>query len=850
MKSIEIKNFLMILFFLLLMNFQMMGKNQVQALDLEKFFIDLKNAVEKQDLKAISSFYDQNQTEFFNKEMNKWKNIFSFSSTKDLKIKYYLLGGNEKERIIIYEMSSPDPLFSLLFANTIRPYVLRKTNEGWKLCAEKRLSDFYLPLAEEIDTAVNPSGHEIYVTQKLRLSAVRDNIPAVFFLLSDELKVTSCSERGKSLPFDQAGYILHVKRPLSKSEEKLTLTVKYDGRVERYEACNDHYVQERGGILRSENFWHISLSTYDEFLPRPAKITIDLPNDFFAVADSGRLLSCKEKGSRLIQRWDVLPADSLNLGFIFYNGWVRRTYETGMNKLIFCLDKDSKLEGDKVITLAENVMKIYQEMFGKIPVHDFYLLDYDFGFNRENYIPADIASIPHELAHFWWNFPEELWLSEGFATYAESLYTEKTKGQPSFYQALDSLKKKAIRSIKAGLDLPLVGSGYHSLLYNKGALVVHALKLELGDSLFFKTLQSFMAKFHKKGPTWKDLCSIAETLSGRDLKFFFEQWLLRSGLPQLELYYEVTKDGERFRINGKVIQQGLFYRLSSKLVISGKGKEEKHDLFLDREEASFTFPLSFEPEVVDLELEKGIPCFLKGAGLSARKSSLEEEGNKALLSHEYERALENFKKLLELSREEEEIASASYNLAKALFGLGRYSEASDRFKKALDYAHLPQNTRCACVLYLGKTSLCEGKLEEAKEYFNQLIADVYVPESYKTDAARFSQYLGLIKPSNEVIKLIDTLQKATNEKDEATLKSMNRWLPKDKDITSLAKYPFTDFKLRIELVLDAGDNKYYVECFASGMRGKTFLCGDFIILVQKIDEEIRLIDVVKIQMST
>ena len=831
-----------------------MAKGCLQASSLEDFFTNFKRVVENQDLKAISSFYDQNQADFFKKEINKWKNIFSSALTKDLKVKYYLLGGNSSERFVIYDISSSDPLFNLIFSNTFtsHPYILRKINEAWKFYGDTRLSEFYIPLEEEVNTVIDPLAHEIHVMQRVKLKSVRSNVPALVFLLSDELKVSACSEEGRNLQFEQFGHLLCVERPLIKLEDESILTVKYAGKVEKYKECNNHYIYNSGGILRSVNFWHLSLSSYEELLLRPVKLTIDLPKDFFAVANSGQLIFSKENGTRLIQKWDIPAADSNLLGFIFYNSWTMKTYDTGINKLILCFDKDSKLETGRIIALSVDIMKTYQEIFGEISIRDFYILDYNFGFNRKNYIPADINILSHELAHLWWDFPGEWWLNEGFAVYAEFLYVERSKGQSEFLQKLNALKKEMSRTMEGGVDLPLVGSGYHKLLYSKGALVVHALRMELGDSLFFKTLKNFIAKFYDKNPTWKELRSTAENLSGYDLGFFFDQWLLRSGLPCLELQYEVFKDGKRFKVSGKVTQEGLFYRLSSKLVISGSGKEKKHELLLDKSEVSFTFPVFFEPEIVDLEISEGIPCVHEGAGLSAKKSSLEEKGIKALDTHDYERAVENFKELLNLTLEKSESALTSYMMAKALFGLGRYSDTAEQFKQALNYADLPLNYRYASILYLGKSSLCDGNREKAIEYFNRLIATPDAPEYYKTEASRFSQYLGLIKtPPNGVKRIIEALQKAINEKNESALKALSRWLAEDKQIhiISLGKYPLSDFQLRVELVLDAGDNKYHIECFASGVLRKQIISGDFIILTQKINEEIELIDVIRIQMK-
>jgi len=852
MESIKILRSFHVVFCALLISFPETGKNFAQSSSPEDFFANFKNAIEARDEKSISSFYDQTQAEFFNSEMSKWKNIFYTASPKGLKVKYFSMGGEGSEQIVMYDFSSSDPLFNMLFSATIHPYILRKTDAGWKFYKDMSINQLYIPMAEEINVAIRPITREMNVIQKIKIKSTHEKVPAVVFIINDELRVDSCSEKGKKLGFEQFGYLLRIDRPLKRSGEQLELQVKYGGKVEKYQMLNNHYISETGGILRSENFWHLSLASWEEYLPRPIKLTIDLPEDFNAVSDGGRLAFSKKEGNRLIQRWDIPPDDSLFVGFIFYNGWKIRDYTTGINRLFLCLDTNSKLEVKKIVESVLDIIHFYKQMFGVIPLRDYYILDYDFGFHRNNYVPAKTKILPHELSHLWWSFPGELWLSEGFAEYSDALYLERTKGHDVFQRRLQALKQEMIQIMEGGLDVPLAGSGYNQLIYTKGALVVQALRLELGDFLFFKTLQDFISKFHNKNVTWKDLYHIAEATSGRNLGFFFEQWLLRSGLPKLELEYETIQDGKTFEIKGKVMQKGSLYRLSSKLEISGQGLKEAHELLLDKTETPFAFLVSFKPETVDLNVGEGVPCIIKGSGLSAKKGTLESEGVKALNKHDYEKALENYAELFKLPLGKEEKALASYHMGKILFGLGKYPEAAEQFKQALSYAELAQDYHYAAILYQGKSSLCAGERELAQEYFHQLISLPEVSEYYKTEASRLSQYLGLVKPPQEgTIRLVKELQKAINEKNEAELKIFGERLPKDKkaDIESFGKIPISNFKLKIELILAAGDDEYYVECYATGTLGERVFGGDFIILTQKVDKEAKLIDVIRIQMN-
>jgi len=134
-----------------------------------------------------------------------------------------------------------------------------------------------------------------------------------------------------------------------------------------------------------------------------------------------------------------------------------------------------------------------------------------------------------------------------------------------------------------------------------------------------------------------------------------------------------------------------------------------------------------------------------------------------------------------------------------------------------------------------------------------IIAKPDTPEDYKTEAERFSQYLGLLRPPlNSVTKFVERLQAAITNKNGTAIKALCLPLSKEAEIrimTLVEKNPLEDFRFRIELVLDAGSNKYHVECFATGALGKQIFSGDAILLLQKVNGQIRLIDLIRIDMK-
>jgi aminopeptidase N len=175
----------------------------------------------------------------------------------------------------------------------------------------------------------------------------------------------------------------------------------------------------------------------------------------------------------------------------------------------------------------------------------------------------------HEIVHQWFgDMASEksfahLWLSEGFATYLTDIYFEQKYGKDSAYTRLEKDREDVIRFVKEN-NHPVVDStsDLMSLLnansYQKGSWVLHMLRHEVGDTTFRKILQSYYNKYKGSNADTRDFEKVAETISGKDLKWFFDQWLYRGGVPELEIKTDIGKD----EIKVKVKQGVDVYRLT------------------------------------------------------------------------------------------------------------------------------------------------------------------------------------------------------------------------------------------------------------------------------------------------
>ena len=179
-------------------------------------------------------------------------------------------------------------------------------------------------------------------------------------------------------------------------------------------------------------------------------------------------------------------------------------------------------------------------------------------FYRENFVTDNQrqeATIVHEIAHQWFGNSvtegnwHHVWLSEGFATYLTDMYYEYKYGQDVFKSRMKSERNSVIRYAKRNYS-PVIDTtitDYMALLnpnsYEKGGWFLHMLRKELGDELFMDCIRTFYEKYKYSNALTADFQNIVDSLASKDMNLFFEQWLLKTGHPVLNIsWYQKKKN--------------------------------------------------------------------------------------------------------------------------------------------------------------------------------------------------------------------------------------------------------------------------------------------------------------------
>lgn len=331
---------------------------------------------------------------------------------------------------------------------------------------------------------------------------------------------------------------------------------------------------------------------------------------------------------------------------------------------------------------------------------------------------ASTRLLANTVAHQWWGSgvsPTTLgdaWITNGMSRYAELMYLEQTAGKA----ALDS----AINDVEAGAlaydTVPLASLGgldpfspqFQSMTLEKGAMVFHMLRWEMGDAVFQRFVQALVKQHANASVSAPELETLAENISGLPLTAFFSQWLDGTGAPRYINSYSVFRLGgdKGFRTVGSVSQDLDLFSMPVELRIETEGKTVDRRVDVSGNAAQYSIETFGRPTKIIVDPNHWL--LQNTPELAIRTSIL--LGQEALGQGDQRGAIAAYQKALALDRGS---SLANYRLAEVYVAQKNYQAAANSFRDCLRGDLDPKWTEVWSHVNLGRIFDIAGQRERA-----------------------------------------------------------------------------------------------------------------------------------------
>lgn len=326
--------------------------------------------------------------------------------------------------------------------------------------------------------------------------------------------------------------------------------------------------------------------------------------------------------------------------------------------------------------------------------------------------------LANTLAHQWWGgeiSPATLgdsWITNGMSRYAELMYVEDTSGKTAFQTAIMDVSAGALAYDSEPLSsvgrLDPYSPQFQSMTLEKGAMIFHMLRWEMGDEVFRKFLRGLLSQFTDKGIRSSDVEKVAEAQSNLQLTPFFAQWVDGTGAPAFTNKFTVFRLGgnKGFRTLGTVDQDLDLFRMPVELRIETDGKTEIRRVDVSGQESQYSVETFGRPRRITLDPQNWL---LKSTpDLAVRVAVL--RGQQAAAQGDLTAALGEYQKALDANRQS---SLAAYRIGEIFFEQRNYQSAANSFRDSLRGDGDPKWTEVWSHVELGRIFDCTGQRDRA-----------------------------------------------------------------------------------------------------------------------------------------
>ena len=414
---------------------------------------------------------------------------------------------------------------------------------------------------------------------------------------------------GKAVPYTQAGGIVAV----APGYKSLKFKVKYDGT--NLMPAFDRLIGPEEATL-SGSVWYLSIARR----PAPYDITMHAPAKWASLAQ-GDLVSDKVVGEERITKYHMAVP-------VVWYGASSGPYKTEMTVIdgreyATMSQTMSKEEMQLQNELNADVIEFYSKHFVPYPFKRWTALDsiqfhggpgaleaYSFATYPGGGLPGQDT---HEPSHCWWggilpnDYLRSLW-NESFADFCQGLFARNRVGGNKAELRQAFVSQQFANSIYDAAPLnnsgDEIGPAAAALGYGKGADVLQMLEDEIGTNTMIQCMSQWLKTNRPRHiGAWEDFERVVNNVTGKDYKWFFDEWVRRPGYAKMSLSDVAWHDG---KISGKITFQGEPYRIHADILIrllSGEDRYGRIDTMQEKDGDGYRFSIgcSTAPQLIAID---------------------------------------------------------------------------------------------------------------------------------------------------------------------------------------------------------------------------------------------------------
>ncbi len=627
-------------------------------------------------------------------------------------------------------------LFLLSMATSALPQARRPPSAVPKIEVEKYVTQVTL----------NPEAHEFAAFVAISFKPLEETA-VVVFEISENVSVQKVVDAGGvELEFgqDEAGpglLAVRFARPLQ-AGKSLTIKVECTGGFDRDRYSRFYTRDETSGYIGPDGSYLLYSSKWfpiAKFLASrtPATIEATVPLGT-TVIGAGKQLPVVTKGITEMFTWTtdhaILP-NSIVAGQYF-----EKQFKIG-NITVDCFASEKSIGSmQRNAEALGRMLEYFRKAFGPSASGDAYrLVEVDdrlavhsgalgtvFITRGELALerPA-VRQLARRAANQWWGDTvgvqnaEDLWLVGGLDYFCTALYGGEIGGAEGFRSEMEELAVLALRfesrsPVRGGYSLGYQTEPYESVVSGKGAWVLNMLRNMLGDNKFSELLRRYAHEYGGKGGTTAGFQKIAEELYGRQLGWFFGEWLDNIGVPNLQTEYVVYKSAGGFRVTGTVKQDRDLFRMPVEIEVQTVDKPVTATIDLSGKSTSFDIATFSMPRKVVTDPGFKVLRDSRELQLAVQLSM----GNDLKAKGQYVEAIRAYENALKINPRK---SLAHFRLAEVFYDQANLQSAANSFRDALNGDQDPKWIEVWAYIYLGKIYDILGQRQRAMAEYNKAL---------------------------------------------------------------------------------------------------------------------------------